>query len=250
MAGAACHSEDSISDHLQNQREDEPAATSALPDDTADEVAAPDEAAGDAPVRTEPGASPPGAPRAPARAEPTTSISDVCNCSPGGMSGTLVPATAVDATVPIRIPHRIVVLNARTGEALDPPVRLTSDSEGRFVLPRLPAGIEVALHVEGQGHPQAGNGTYDTVLLGFDASKSPLLRVWATGTASIAPQVAAFTPRQDRAQLTGSVYVTRGGTRVGTVGCAELFLDGAAGLASSKVPIRRLPIALHDSALV
>jgi hypothetical protein len=202
---------------LQQQGNEEPTGSS-LPDDDDD----PRQAAGDAPVRREGGAPPPSPAQAPTPANPPASEST--------RSGTLVPATAVDATVPIRIPHDIVVLNAATGEALDPPVRATSDSQGQFLLPIHPTDVDLALHVEGQGDASAGNATFDTVVLGFGAH-DPLVRVWAAGTASIPQQVAGFSARQDRAQLRGTVYVTRAGRRVGVVGCAKLLLDGATGLA-------------------
>jgi hypothetical protein len=153
-----------------------------------------------------------------------------CNCATDAY-GTLVSGTAVDTSAPIRTPHVIVGLNAANGALLDPPVRMTTDREGRFVQPYFAPFLELALHVEGQGPASSSNSTYDSLTIGFDVNRDPLLRVWSVSTAAIPGTTAGFSARQDRAQLAGRVYITRGAKRVGVVGCAKLFLDAETGVA-------------------
>jgi hypothetical protein len=141
-------------------------------------------------------------------------------------SGTLVIVTATDTTAPITIPHKIVVLDAFTDEPLGPQYQtMTSPSNGFWEIKDIPTSKTTSLHIQGQG--DAATGYYDSVItnvMGTTADDA-LTRISSAGTAATAGIVAGFTPKQDMAALTVGVYQVRNRTRIGVVGCTQVWLD-------------------------
>jgi hypothetical protein len=148
--------------------------------------------------------------------------------------GTLVGITATDTSAPIKVPHKIVVLNALTGAPLDPPLStMTSATDGTWMIKDIPTAAPVALHIQGQGawdpaKPMENTSTtYDSVITNItgETADDGLTRISTAGTAGLAGQVSMFTQKQDRGAISGGVYLIRNGMRVGVVGCVKVKLD-------------------------
>ncbi|MET0285874.1 MAG: hypothetical protein ABW352_15440 [Polyangiales bacterium] len=137
---------------------------------------------------------------------------------------TLVPASSRDASVFIAIPHEVSLLDV-DGNPVQPPVEILSGEDGkiRFDLPR----SAVSIYVVGVGPAEDASSTSDTVLLNVDWTvEDSLLRITTRAGLEFFAGMAGVEARADRAALTGQVYWTRNGVRQGTVGCAQLFIDG------------------------
>ncbi|MEY4513424.1 MAG: hypothetical protein RLZZ450_5546, partial [Pseudomonadota bacterium] len=84
------------------------------------------------------------------------------------------------------------------------------------------------MYVHGTG--TGSDGTTDTVLLNADVDiHDPLIRISTAGLGPLAGQTGGFTDRPDRAALTGAVYWLVDNKRMGTIGCAKVYLDGLTG---------------------
>jgi hypothetical protein len=143
-------------------------------------------------------------------------------------TGTLVSILAVDTSMKITIPHTVEVLNNDTGAPLSPPVTATtSASSGEVTFP-IPAEGRYALWVKGVG--EGATSTYDTVIINLNSKyKDPLVRISNSGTLTLAEMRGAYTGKTDRTAVTGAVYWTKGGIRMGTIGCAKIYVDGNTG---------------------
>ncbi len=144
------------------------------------------------------------------------------------VSFTLVPILAVDTSAPIATPHKVVVLDGLTGQALDPKIEtMTESGTGKFTLKNLPKDKTVAIYVAGEGPETTDSSTYDTMLLNFNRlAGDPLFRISSVGTYSIAASTGGFTAKSDRVSLSGAIYWAPGGQRKGSVGCAKICIDG------------------------
>jgi len=143
-------------------------------------------------------------------------------------NGTLVSILAVDETMRIGVPHLIELRNNETGAPFDPPITTMSAPETGAISYRSPKGIVKQLWVRGTG--TGTDATYDTVLVNASSETSDkLIRIASSGLVSIAEGSAGFKGRSDRAALAGGIYWTPNKTRMDTVGCAKVYLDGATG---------------------
>jgi hypothetical protein len=142
---------------------------------------------------------------------------------------TLVSILAVDTSSPIPDPHKVRVLDATTGEPLDPPIEATSErGSGKVKLDGIPKGQPISIYVEGVGPASTPNSTYDTCLLNFNVDAGdPLLRISSAGTYTLAANSGGYEAEADRAALSGGLYWAPEGPRQGTVGCAQLCVDGS-----------------------
>lgn len=138
--------------------------------------------------------------------------------------GTLVGILAVDNSAPIATPHLIELLDNTTGQPLVPPVStMTGPGTGAISLTG-PKGDHI-MYVHGTG--TGSDGTTDTVLLNANVDiHDPLIRISTAGLGPTANMTGGFTDRPDRAALTGAVYWLVDSKRMGTVGCAKVYLDG------------------------
>jgi hypothetical protein len=135
-------------------------------------------------------------------------------------SGTLVSILAVDTSAPIPTPHVVELLNPE-GKPYTPTISgMTAATTGTITLKGPPDPM--MFWIKG-----AGTETYDTVILGVRRnSGDKLLRISSAGTLSLANSSGGFQNKPDRAALTGTVYWTKGGVRMGTIGCVKYFVDG------------------------
>jgi hypothetical protein len=139
-------------------------------------------------------------------------------------NGTLVPILAVDTTAPVAVPHLIELLDNTTGQPLVPPVSTMSVAGTGAIALTGPRGQHI-MYVHGTG--TGSEGTTDTVLLNADVDiHDPLIRISTAGLGPIAGQTGGFTEVPDRAALTGAVYWLVDNKRMGTIGCAKVYLDG------------------------
>lgn len=138
---------------------------------------------------------------------------------------TLVTILAVDDSDPIGESHNIDILDADTGELLEPPGRVTSESGTGKIVFQVPQDQAINLHVMGSG-PDSDD-TYDLIALNDDANNGEtLLRISNVGLSALAENTAAYEGMPDKAALGGAIYLRpNGGPRVGTVGCAQVFID-------------------------
>jgi hypothetical protein len=139
-------------------------------------------------------------------------------------SGTLVAITATDTSAPIKIPHKIVVLDAETDEPLGPKFQtMTSASDGTWEIKDIPRGRPTSLHIQGT----ATDGTYDSVLTNVTVTTADdaLTRISSASTASVAGILSGFTPAQDKSALTVGVYHVRNKKRLKVIGCTQAWLD-------------------------
>jgi hypothetical protein len=145
------------------------------------------------------------------------------------VSLTLVPILAVDTSSPIGDPHKVRVLDATTGEPLDPPIEATSErGSGKVTLDGIPRDQPISIYVEGVGPASTASSTYDTCLLNFNVEAGdPLLRISSAGTYTLAANSGGYEAETDRAALSGGLYWAPEGPRQGTVGCAQLCVDGS-----------------------
>ncbi|HEX6246197.1 MAG TPA: hypothetical protein VFZ61_34975, partial [Polyangiales bacterium] len=82
------------------------------------------------------------------------------------------------------------------------------------------------LHATGVGSASQQESTYDAMTLWAPSSGDTLLRNSAVGTATTPELTGGFVPRPDHTAVWGAVYrVDATGKRIGTVGCAQIFLD-------------------------
>ncbi len=146
--------------------------------------------------------------------------------SGGTFTSTLVSITAENASAPIRVQHKVSLLNDK-GEQLTPPVTTLSGSDGKVTLANRPAD-GVSIYVEGVGPADVNESTYDTVVLNHNwDSGETLLRISNRGTLQLAESLSDFQADQSRAAVSGAVYwTTDGKLRKGAVGCAKLYIDG------------------------
>jgi hypothetical protein len=143
------------------------------------------------------------------------------------IEGCVVSVLATDCSSGLQTPHVVELLNAANGESL-PGFRTTSAVGGKYAFKNVPGDIDVAVHAIGVGAASESGSTYDTIAFHVREAGDPLLRVSNVGTAGIAGMAAGFTPADDKVALSGAVYMVNGsGRRVGTVGCAQIFVDGA-----------------------
>lgn len=141
------------------------------------------------------------------------------------IEGCVVPVLANSCSEGLSVPHQVQLLHAKTGEPL-PGFRTTSASGGRYAFRNVPGDVEVAVHAIGVGPASEGNATYDSISFYVPNTGDNLLRVSSVGTAGLAAASAGFTPADDRAPLSGTVFqVDGGGKRIGQIGCAKVFLD-------------------------
>jgi hypothetical protein len=141
------------------------------------------------------------------------------------LEGCVVSVLATDCSSGLPVPHEIELLDAKTGVPL-PGFRTTSAPGGRYSFKGVPRDVELAIHVRGNGPIDASASTYDTIALYSFGAGDNLLRVSSVGTASLTGDTAAFTPAQDRVAFSGAVYVVNdSGRRMGTIGCAQVFID-------------------------
>jgi hypothetical protein len=139
---------------------------------------------------------------------------------------TLVAITADDDSNPILTPHDVELYDAKTGEKLDPPVTGKTATSGKLKL-TVPADDAFSLYVKGVGDPAVADSTYDTMVLNFPVNGGDkLLRISGAGTKASAEGTAQFTASQDRAALSGAIYWAPGGVRKGSIGCAQIYIDG------------------------
>jgi hypothetical protein len=142
-------------------------------------------------------------------------------------NGTLVPILAVDTSAPVAVPHFIELLDNQTGLPLVPPVTTMSVAGTGAITITGPRGEHI-MYVHGTG--TGSDGTTDTVLLNADVEiRDPLIRISTAGLGPVAMGTGGFTELPDRAALTGAVYWLVGKNRMGTIGCAKVYLDGATG---------------------
>jgi len=135
--------------------------------------------------------------------------------------GTLVGILAMNTSAPIAASHQVEVLNNDTGAPLNPPITTVSAPVTGKISLKLPAGKNMLL-IKG-----VGTDTYDTVIVNADTkTNDPLIRISNSGTLALAEGSGGFVSKPDRTPVTGSVYHAPGGVRMGTVGCAKIFLDG------------------------
>ena len=128
----------------------------------------------------------------------------------------------------IGIPHLIELRNNDTGAPFNPPITTMSAPGTGAISYRSPKGVVKQLWVHGTG--TGAEATYDTVLVNATGETTDkLIRIASAGLVSIAEGSAGFKGRQDRAALAGGIYWTPNKTRMGTVGCAKVYLDGAPG---------------------
>ena len=141
------------------------------------------------------------------------------------LQGCVVSVLATDCGSGLPAPHEVELLNAATGEPL-PGFTTRSASGGKYSFKDVPSDVELAIHAIGVGAAEEGGSTYDSIAFYNPAAGDELLRVSSVGTAGLAGMTAAFTPSQDRVALSGTVYqVNEQGRRIGTVGCAQVFVD-------------------------
>jgi hypothetical protein len=141
-------------------------------------------------------------------------------------SGTLVAITATDTSAPIPDPHKIVVLEALTGNPLSPALEtMTAAGNGKWEIKDIPTDKPISFWVQGVG--DATTGTYDSVITNVTGTTADdgLTRISNAGTAATAGIVSGFTPKQDRGAISMGVYRIRNGARVGVVGCVKVLLD-------------------------
>lgn len=182
-------------------------------------------------------------------------------CGGGGGSGsdggtenllqyTLVGVLAVDDSNPIAKPHEIEVLDSATGEPLDPPLILMSEPSTGKVHIDLPEGIIPSYHVVGSG--TADEDSYDQILLNTSPDNGDtLFRVSTNGASMLANQTGVFENKDDHAPLAGAVFHTVDGVRVGSVGCAKVYLDDDTTGADESIDQRysgsnSLPVTLDE----
>lgn len=139
-------------------------------------------------------------------------------------NGTLVPILAVDTSAPVAVPHFIELLDNTTGQPLVPPVSTMTVAGTGAISITGPKGQHI-MYVHGTG--TGSDGTTDTVLLNADVDiHDPLIRISTAGLGPLAGQTGGFTDRPDRAALTGAVYWLVDNKRMGTIGCAKVYIDG------------------------
>lgn len=141
-------------------------------------------------------------------------------------NGTLVSILATDESMRIGIPHSIEVRNNETSAPFDPPITTTSAPGTGAISYMSPKGIVKQLWVRGTG--TGPDATYDTVLVNASSETTDkLIRIASAGLVTIAEGSAGFKGRPERAALAGGIYWTLNKTRMGTVGCAKVYLDDA-----------------------
>jgi len=135
-------------------------------------------------------------------------------------SGTLVTILAIDTSSKIGTPHLVELLNPQ-GKPYNPTISgMTAATAGTITLKAPADPLSIWIH-------GAGTDTYDTVIQAARrTSGDMLLRISSAGTLTAANNSGGFMNKPDRAALAGTVYWTKGGLRMGTVGCAKIYVDG------------------------
>jgi hypothetical protein len=144
-------------------------------------------------------------------------------------SGVLVAVTATDTSAPIKISHKIVVLDALTGTPLAPPLSaMTDPSNGKWEIKDIPTKTAIAFWVQGEGDDKTG--TYDSVITNVTGKSADdeLTRISNASTATVAGMLSGFTAKGDKSAMSGGVYNVKDGKRIGVIGCTKVILDGDA----------------------
>lgn len=141
-------------------------------------------------------------------------------------TGTLVTILGTTPADKIGVSHELEVLNNDTGAPFSPAIKTTS-AAGTGAISFKSIEGKSALHVVGVGAAGVADSTYDTFIVNID-SKTPdsLIRISSAGTLALAEQTGGFVGKADRAALGATIYWSPGGKRMGTVGCAKVYLDG------------------------
>lgn len=128
---------------------------------------------------------------------------------------------------PVAAVHKVELLSAVTGLPLDPKAEtMTADGAGTFSFKKVARDPGVWIHVIGAGPKTTTTSTYDSLSLSAPDSGDKLIRISTVGTASIAEKSGKFTADQTKIAIGGAVYQVDGtGKRIGSVGCAQVFLD-------------------------
>jgi hypothetical protein len=143
------------------------------------------------------------------------------------IEGCVVSVLGTDCTSSLPTPHVIELLNAKTGEPVTG-FRTTSGAGGKYTFKNVPGEIDVAVHAIGVGPVTESASTYDSIAFHDLDSGENLMRMSTVGTAGLAGMAASFTAKDDKVALTGAVYqVNESGKRVGTIGCAQVYIDDA-----------------------
>jgi hypothetical protein len=130
---------------------------------------------------------------------------------------------------------------------------MTAEGAGTFSFKKVSRKPGVWIHVIGAGPASVKESTYDSLSLSAPDSGDTLIRISTVGTASIAETTGKFTADKEKIAIGGAVYqIDNTGKRIGSVGCAQIFLDdnttppaeGADPLATRYVASSGLPAPL------
>jgi hypothetical protein len=103
-----------------------------------------------------------------------------------------------------------------------------SNTSGKFTISGVPCSQKNAwIHVTGSGTTK--DDTYDSLSLSAPDSKDDLIRISLVGTVATAESTGGFKSDPTKVAIGGAVYrVDSTGKRVGTIGCAQIYMDGDA----------------------
>lgn len=140
---------------------------------------------------------------------------------------TLIQVLGSTANDFVATPHKIEVIDG-DGKALNPPITAMSDTSGKFTISGVPCEQKNAwIHVTGSGTTK--DDTYDSLSLSAPDSQDNLIRISLVGTVATAESTGGFKSDPTKVAIGGAVYrVDDTGKRVGTIGCAQIYMDGDA----------------------
>jgi hypothetical protein len=140
---------------------------------------------------------------------------------------TLIQVLGQDESAFISQPHMFVGLKP-DGSAYDPPVTAMSNTSGQATLKGRACTEEPGwIHVLGYGPASDSMSTYDSLTLSAPDSGDNLIRISTVGTAATAETTGMFKADQSKIAIGGAVYISEpGGKRTGSIGCAQVYMDG------------------------
>jgi hypothetical protein len=148
-------------------------------------------------------------------------------------SGVLITVLGKSAADFIAQSHMMELLDPQ-GMPLDPPITATTNaSDGSWTFKNIPEGRPNQsdwVHVIGVGPKTDGNATYDALVLAdrylYGSAPSLGVRISTVGTATYAESTGNFKAADDKIAIGGQIYsVDDTGKQVGSVGCAEVWVD-------------------------
>lgn len=139
----------------------------------------------------------------------------------------LINVTGSSASEFIGKPSKVEVIDG-DGKPLSPPITAMTNTSGQFKLGGTPCSLKGAwIHVTGTG--TTDEDTYDSLSLSAPDSGDTLIRASFVGTVKLAEMTGGFTAMDSKVAIGGAVYrVDDKGKRIGTIGCAQIYMDGNA----------------------